>query len=636
MKASGAAIFFREAFRNARRWQTYASRAGFAGVMLGMVLLVWYFQVESPSFDPGRMGKVGRTIFEFYSYIQFWLMCVLAPIVVSQGIVEEKEDRTLDMLAITRLSPGQIVRGKLFSRLLVLLVIIASGTPVMALIMSFGGVDPWEIVSVVVNTCVAVIVTGTMAAFLSLFARGAILPSAIAFLYTLPAFFVAPGAHFAVSIAHDDQGYLRFTPALATLSDWVGIWLPALSFLPVLIMTLRISGPLFEMVTSGGDDPEEGGFGYLSYHLWTFERFKKWGGLLSVVVMLTFPVALLLHRIPGVGALWATGFLTAGTWLYLLVAMRIVIFLDKTLAKVPSAGLTAIQLSQPAALEKKQAKKPIPVRRRLLGVVWGNPVAWRECATRAYGGITLFIIPAYLVYGAFLCLFVFVLLVDLRAAYVTCAILGAIVSGVAILAMVLNATASVVTERRAGTLGLLASTTMPSYRIVMGKTMGVLAYTGPLLFSAFALLMFGSAIELLERGFYSNQTVSWTVFSGNPLMKAWWTTVWIMVVYLTMMVFSFLTALKLRSPGFAYGVNLFLTLLILLFPAFVALLFGGSVWVDLPTSLAMPLLSDRYMGSPGATPIELLASIALYGTFGLTLFSIICWRLRPWIGATLR
>ena len=626
MKASGAAIFFREAFRNARRWQTYASRTGFAAVMLGMVLLIWYFQVESPSFDPARMGKVGRTIFQFYSYIQFWLMCILAPIVVAQGIVEEKEDRTLDMLAITLLSPGQIVRGKLMSRVLVLLVIIASGTPVMALVMSFGGVDPLEIVSVVLNTCVAVVVTGTMAAFLSLFARGAILPTVMALLYTVPAFFIAPGAHWAVSQHHDALGYTRFTPALATLSDWVGIWLPAVSFLPVLLMTLRIAGPLFEMVTSGGDDPEEGGFGYLSYHLWTFERFKKWGGLLSVVVMLTFPVALLLHGVPGVGAVWATGFLSAMTWLYLLVAMRIVIFLDKTLAKVPTGGLTG----------GTPGKHKTSARKRLLGLVWGNPVAWRECATRAYGGITLFIIPAYLVYFCFLALFVFVLLVDLRAAYVTCAILGGVVSGVAVLAMVLNATASVVTERRSGTLGLLASTTMPSYRIVIGKATGVFAYTGPLLFSAFCLLMFGAAVELLERGFYSGHTSTLTVFAGNPLMKAWWTTVWIATVYLAMLLLSILSALRLRNPGFAYGVNLFVALAVLLFPAFVALLFGGSVWVDLPTSLAMPLLSERYLGSPGATPLELLASIGLYGTACLFLFTLICWRLRPWIGATLR
>ena len=624
MKGSGSAIFLREAFRNARRWQTYAGRTAFAAVMLGLVLLIWIVQVEGGSFDPGQMSHVGRTIFKVYSYIQFWLMCVLSAIIVSQGIVEEKEDKTLDMLAITRLSPGQIIRGKLFSRILVLLVIIASGTPVMALIMSFGGVAPLEVASVVVNTCVAVVVTGTMGAFLSLFSRGAILPAILAVAYTIPAFFIVPGAHFAAS-SWDLQGYVRFTPALATEADWYGIWLPALSYLPVLIMTLRIAGPLFEMVTSGGDDPEEGGFGYLSFHLWTFERFKKWGGLLAVLVMLTFPGALLLHSLPGFGELWATAFLTAGTWLYLLVAMRIVLFLDKTLSKVPNTGLMDGSL--------KRTDKP---RRRLLGFVWSNPVAWRECATRAYGGISLFIIPAYLVYAVFLCLLLMILLVEPRKAANASMVLASIVTGVALLAMVLNATASIVNERRAGTLGMLASTTLPSHRIIGGKVMGVLVYTGPLMVSVFCLLMFGATVDLLHRGFFQTAALDLTLFPGNPLMKAWWTSVWLLALYLTLMLLSMLIALRLRNPGYAYGFNLFLALAIPLGPAFAALLFQDYSFVTLPMSILVPVVSERFLESAASTPAELLVSVVLYGTVVLALFSIITWRLRPWIGATLR
>ncbi len=630
MKASGTAVFFREAFRNARRWQTYASRTGFAAVMLGLVLLIWWSQVERPGFDPAAMGTIGETIFKIYAYVQFWLMCVLSPIIVAQGIVEEKEDKTLDMLAITRLTPGQIIRGKLLSRILLLLVIIASGTPVMALIMSFGGVAPLSVVSVVVNTCLAVVVTGTMAAFLSLFARGAILPTITAFMYTIPAFFLTPGAHFATA-PWNPQSYLRFTPALATESDWWGIWLPAVSFIPVLVMTLRIAGPLFEMVTSGGDDPEEGGFGYLSFHLWTFERFKKWGGLLSVVVMVTLPIALLAHNLPGVGVLWATAFLTAGTWLYLLVAMRVVLFLDKTLSKVPSVSLSQTPVGPPSVTGKE--KKP---RRRLLGAVWGNPVAWRDIATRAYGGITLFIIPAYLVYGAFLCLFLLILTIEPRQAPEVCSVMAGIVFAVAILAMVLNATAAIVTERRTGTLGLLASSTLPSYRIVLGKMTGVLAFTGPLLLSGMGLLLFGAGVDLLDQGFYAEHVPGWALFGGNPLMRAWWASAWVGTLYLMLMLLSTTTSLRLRSPGFAYGVNLFLALAIPLVPAFFGLLFAGIPWVDIPAAVLMPLASERFTSSMAATPIELLVSVCLYGTIVLGLFTLICWRLRPWIGATLR
>ncbi len=626
MKASGSAIFFREAFRNARRWQTYASRTGFAAVMLGMVLLVWLLEVEGPGFDPAAMGGLGATIFKLYSYVQFWLMVVLGSIVVAQGIVEEKEDRTLDMLAITRLTPGQIIRGKLLSRVLVLLVIILSGTPVMALVMSFGGVDPIQVTSVVVNTCVAVLVTGTMASFLALFSRGAILPTVLTVLYTIPAFLVVPGAHLAAS-SWNPQGYFRFTPAFAPEADAWGILLPALSYAPVLVMTLRIAGPLFEMVTSSGDEVDDGGFGYLSFHLWTFERFKKWGGLLSVIVMLSFPVALLLHNVPGVGEVWATAFLAAGTWLYLLVAMRVVLFLDRTLAKVPSMSLLD---------ERAASKAPRTRKRWLFHHVWRNPVAWRELATRAYGGMSLFIVPGYVVYGAFLGMLLLILLVEPSSAYETATVLSFIIAAAAMVAMLLNATATMVTERRAGTLGLLATTTLPSYRIVAGKMQGVLAYTGPLLLSALVLLLYGAVIELLQRGLFHDVAPDWTVFPGNPLMKAWWTGVWLVAVYVSLMLLSMIASLRIKNPGFAYGVNLFSGMALLLAPAFGVQLFKDIGPVAAFLSVLVPLGSDRFYADTGSTPAELLASIIIHTTVSLGLFTVLCRRLRPWIGTSLR
>jgi hypothetical protein len=353
---------------------------------------------------------------------------------------------------------------------------------------------------------------------------------------------------------------------------------------------------------------------------------------LSVLVMLTFPIALLLHSVPAIGELWATAFLTAGTWLYLLVAMRVVLFLDKTLSKVPSVSLSQTPVG-PSTAGAGKAKKP---RRRLLGAVWSNPVAWRDIATRAYGGITLFILPAYLVYGAFICLFLLILTVEPRQAPEVCAVMAGIVFSVAILAMVLNTTAAVVTERRAGTLGLLASTTLPSYRIVTGKMTGVLAFTGPLLLSGMGLLLFGASVDLLDAGIYRESYSNWTVFAGNPLMRAWWACAWIASFYLLMMLISTTFALRLKSPGFAYGINLFLALAIPLVPGFLGLLFAGSPWIDVPAAIAMPLISERFTGSMAATPIELLISVCLYGGAVLFLFSLICWRLRPWIGATVR
>jgi ABC-type Na+ efflux pump permease subunit len=50
---------------------------------------------------------------------------VLAPLQTASAIIEETDERTMEMLVLTKLRPGQILSAKVLSRILVLVTIVS-------------------------------------------------------------------------------------------------------------------------------------------------------------------------------------------------------------------------------------------------------------------------------------------------------------------------------------------------------------------------------------------------------------------------------------------------------------------------------------------------------------------------------
>ena len=58
-----SAVLLREAARTSRRWQTYAARLGFSGVLIGGLLMAIWAAVAAPFSDPAQLGWLGRGLF---------------------------------------------------------------------------------------------------------------------------------------------------------------------------------------------------------------------------------------------------------------------------------------------------------------------------------------------------------------------------------------------------------------------------------------------------------------------------------------------------------------------------------------------------------------------------------------------
>ena len=114
-----------------------------------------------------QMGQMAMNAVLVVIWVQFLAGQLLAIVLLSGAIGDEVRKHSLDVLLVSPISSVQVVLGKLFSRLLQLVLLLAVGLPMLAVIRAFGGV-PWE--SLVAATCItltAVVFTGSLSLFLS-------------------------------------------------------------------------------------------------------------------------------------------------------------------------------------------------------------------------------------------------------------------------------------------------------------------------------------------------------------------------------------------------------------------------------------------------------------------------------------
>jgi ABC-type transport system involved in multi-copper enzyme maturation permease subunit len=86
------------------------------------------------------LSEFANEFFQSFSVVQLLAVLVLTPALVAGAIAEEKERKTIEYLFVTDLRNSEIVLGKLVARMLHLVVLIAVGWPVLALLMLLGGI----------------------------------------------------------------------------------------------------------------------------------------------------------------------------------------------------------------------------------------------------------------------------------------------------------------------------------------------------------------------------------------------------------------------------------------------------------------------------------------------------------------
>jgi len=169
-------IFDKELRVSSRRRRNYVLRFAYLALLTTFLVLVWLEEVQysgSSVYQISRMAKAGQTIIMFIVCFQFCATQFVAVIMLSTSISDEIYNRTLGLLMTTPINSFQIVMGKLFSKLLQLILLLAISLPLLAIVRVFGGV-PWDyIISSLCITLTAVIFVGSLSLFFSIFSRRA-------------------------------------------------------------------------------------------------------------------------------------------------------------------------------------------------------------------------------------------------------------------------------------------------------------------------------------------------------------------------------------------------------------------------------------------------------------------------------
>lgn len=140
-------VFHKETLNESRRLRSYLLRVAYVALVFGLIVLFYGGQLQnlgvtvSPEEQQTKLTTLATGLYTFTAWAQILLAVLITPILVTASFQSEKRYGTLDLLSMTQLRDRDVVLGKVFSKYLIVLVLIMAGVPVLTMIKVFGYVD---------------------------------------------------------------------------------------------------------------------------------------------------------------------------------------------------------------------------------------------------------------------------------------------------------------------------------------------------------------------------------------------------------------------------------------------------------------------------------------------------------------
>lgn len=165
-------VFQRDIRITSRKPGTYWARFAIAILLLAVATIALVANIVFDTFHSSidrleRLQNLAPTLAIAILIAQFILLNLTAPILTAPAIVDERLKRTASTLAMTPLPPLHIIASKLFSRILLLIIIAVLPTPILLGFRIFGGIEAAPLLQASAVIFSSAIMGGSIALFFS-------------------------------------------------------------------------------------------------------------------------------------------------------------------------------------------------------------------------------------------------------------------------------------------------------------------------------------------------------------------------------------------------------------------------------------------------------------------------------------
>lgn len=150
-----------------REWRTswadataYGIRAAYAGALLLGVIASWAMLPLLYSERSDTFPELVRSIFESFSRGQFILATLVASMAFARAICREQERGSMDLLILCPLTRTEILLGKLAGEFLGLTALVATGVPILFMMIPLGGLSALQVLTIQTTLLAHVLVVG--------------------------------------------------------------------------------------------------------------------------------------------------------------------------------------------------------------------------------------------------------------------------------------------------------------------------------------------------------------------------------------------------------------------------------------------------------------------------------------------
>lgn len=148
--------------RGARAYWILFGYLGILSLLLWFQYFAWLNAVHTSGAGASEASRLGSEIFTYLLVAQMFLVLFITPAITSGALTIEKEQRTLEMLTLTRIPRHSIILGKLLSAVSFTALLIVSSLPLISICFMLGSIDPKMVVSTYIEMLMGSVLIGAV------------------------------------------------------------------------------------------------------------------------------------------------------------------------------------------------------------------------------------------------------------------------------------------------------------------------------------------------------------------------------------------------------------------------------------------------------------------------------------------